>query len=258
MTAIGDILAAATPTADGFSAAIPAGWMQGRTTYGGLSTALALHAAQSREPDLPPLRSAQIAFIGPLAGTVTVRTTTLRRGRNAAFVQADIIAEAGLGYRATFVFMTSRASRIMLDETLRHDHSAPPGDLRREAGPANFFAGNFDFVDVDAAAFGPAELLKWVRLRDRDSLDPMVALMAVADALPPAAFKLLDGAFAPVSSLTWIVNLLDPAPATRDGWWLLSSRADQAVDGCSSQRMAIWNADGRCIVEGMQGVAIFA
>ena len=36
------ILAASRPTADGFVAAIPADWMQGRTSYGGLSAALEL------------------------------------------------------------------------------------------------------------------------------------------------------------------------------------------------------------------------
>ena len=86
----------------------------------------------------------------------------------------------------------------------------------------------------------------------------MVQLMAVADGLPPAAFKLLGKVQAPVSSLTWIVNLLTPEPATRDGWWLLRARADQARDGCSSQSMAIWNVDGQRVAEGMQSVAIFA
>ena len=66
MTPIREILAAATPIDGGFRAQIPSDWLQGRTAYGGLSSALALHAAQGIEPDLPPLRSAQIAFIGPL------------------------------------------------------------------------------------------------------------------------------------------------------------------------------------------------
>ena len=44
MTPLRDILAAATPIKGGFRATIPTGWMQGRTTYGGLSGALALHA----------------------------------------------------------------------------------------------------------------------------------------------------------------------------------------------------------------------
>lgn len=258
MTPLSDILAATTSIDDGFIAAIPADWMQGRTAYGGLSSALALHAAQRCEPDLPPLRSAQISFIGPLAGEVTVTATKLRRGRTAAFIQADIRSEAGLGYRATFVFMAGQPSRIALDEAPGHDRAPPAADARLYTGPDEFFTGNFNFLDVKDPTLGPAELLRWARLRDSDGLDPMVHLMAVADGLPPAAFKLLGNAPAPVSSLTWIVNLLTPIPATDDGWWLLRARADQAQNGCSSQSMAIWNAAGQRVAEGMQSVAIFA
>ena len=85
----------------------------------------------------------------------------------------------------------------------------------------------------------------------------MVEVMAVADGLPPAAFKMLNKQPVPISSLTWIVNLLTPEPTTRDGWWLLSAKSDHARNGCSSQTMMIWNADGVPVAQGMQSVAIF-
>ena len=82
-------------------------------------------------------------------------------------------------------------------------------------------------------------------------------LIAVADCLPPAALKLI-GKPAPVSSMTWLLNLLQPAPTTQDGWWLLRADTDHASAGSSSQRMAIWNATGEPVAEQMQSVAIFA
>ena len=112
MTSVRTILASLEPVADGWRGHIPDSWLQGRTAYGGLSSAIALHAAQASEPDLPALRSAQIAFIGPLSDEITVRTERLRRGRNATFIQADVSSEAGLGLRATFVFMRAIESRI--------------------------------------------------------------------------------------------------------------------------------------------------
>lgn len=257
MTPIADILAAAAPTGSGFTADIPADWLQGRTAYGGLSSALALHAAQGCEPDLPPLHSAQVAFIGPLAGEVRVTATRLRRGRTAAFIQSDIVSEAGLGYRATFVFMAARPSRIDVRGALASSVPPPAADAALYTGPETFFTGNFEFLDLKAQARGEAEWLRWARLRARGGLDPMVELMAIADALPPAAFKLLGKEFVPVSSLTWIVNLLTPAPATRDGWWLLHAESRHAVDGGSSQTMTVWNADGAAVAQGMQSVAIF-
>ena len=257
MTPIAEILAAATPIEGGFRATIPTDWLQGRTSYGGLSAALALHAAMLAEPDLPPLRSAQVAFIGPLSGEVRVTATKLRRGRNAAFIQADLVSEAGLGFRATFVFMAALPSTAALDEAPRATHTPPPADANLYTGPDGFFTGNFNFYDHKDGT-GPAEWLRWARLRDRTGLHPMVEMMAIGDALPPGALKLFGKQMVPVSSLNWQINFLTTDPKTDDGWWLLHAKAEIARDGNSSQRMTIWNAAGEPIAEAMQAVAIFA
>jgi acyl-CoA thioesterase len=261
VTPIREILHRATPIDGGFRAEIPSDWLQGRTAYGGLSSALALHAAQTLEHDLPPLRSAQISFIGPLAGTIGVVATKLRRGRTAAFIQVDVTSEAGLGYRAMFVFMAEQPSRIALTGGLASTITPPAPDAKLYTGPDTMFTGNFNFLDLkDQASGGPlgeAEWLRWARLRDFAGIDPMVELLAIADALPPAAFKLLGKDPVPVSSLTWIVNLLTPAPVTTDGWWLLSAKSEHAAGGGSSQSMLVWNADGAPVAQAMQSVAIF-
>lgn len=257
MSGIATILAAAERIDGGFRTTMPTDWLQGRTAYGGLTGALALHAAQGAAEDLPPLRSALVAFVGPLAGDVTVTAQVLRQGRNAAFVQADVASEAGLGYRATYTFMAERDSAIALDTRTPAPDVPPEADAKLYVGPSGFFTGNFEFLDRKRP-LEPAEWQRWVRLRARDGLDPTVELMAIADALPPAALKLLGGGLAPLSSLTWIVNLLTAAPATVDGWWLLSAKADHARAGGSSQTMRMWNAGGELVAEGMQSVAIFA
>ncbi len=256
MTGLKAILDALEPVEGGWSGAIPDAWLQGRTAYGGLSAALALHAAQASDIDLPPLRSAQVSFIGPLAGPITLRAQRLRRGRNAAFVQADVESEAGLGLRATFVFMGTVPSKVELRQGRAPDFARPEPDDTTFKGRPGFFTQNFEFLDRRDETLGAAEWLRWVRLQERDGLDPMVELMAVADCLPPAALKLIGGP-APVSSMTWIVNVLGPTPRTTDGWWLLRANADYASAGSSSQQMGIWNADGQPIAEQMQSVAIF-
>lgn len=245
------------PIEGGFRGDIPDTWLQGRTAYGGFSAALALHAAQASDTDLPPLRSAQVSFIGPLSGPVTVRAQRLRRGRNAAFVQADVESEAGLGLRATFVFMGPVESKVDFRQGQPPAFEKPGGATATFNGKAPFFTQNFEFLDRRDESVGPAEWLRWVRLTERVGLDPMVELIAVADCLPPAAFKLLGGP-APVSSMTWLLNVLGPRPRTQDGWWLLRATADYASAGSSSQLMGIWNSDGETIAEQMQSVALFA
>ena len=258
MPALKTIIDALEPIEGGWRGAIPETWLQGRTSYGGLSAALALHAAQRSDENLPPLRSASVAFIGPLAGDIIIRASRLRRGRNAAFVQADVESDAGLGLRATFVFMSAVESKVDYQVGSAPDFARPgPGDVTFKGENANFFIQNFELLDRRDATVGPTEWLRWVRLQDREGLDPMVELVAIADCLPPAALKLVGGP-APVSSMTWQLNVLGPEPRTADGWWLLRANADYARGGSSSQEMAIWNTDGEPIAEQMQSVAIFA
>ena len=258
MISLPDMIAALEPVEGGWRGAIPENWLQGRTAYGGLSAALALHAAQQSDTDLPPLRSAQVSFIGPLAGPVMIRAQRLRRGRNAAFVQADVESEAGLGLRATFVFMGPVESKVELKQGVAPDFPRPqPGDITFKGNKGVYFTQNFEFLDRRDAQVGQAEWLRWVRLNKREGLDSMVELIAIADCLPPAALKLVGGP-APVSSMTWLLNVLGPQPRTDDGWWLLRANADYASAGSSSQQMGIWNANGEPIAEQMQSVAIFA
>ena len=254
MPTLAEIIGALEPVDGGWRGAVPDTWLQGRTAYGGLSAALALAVAQRSDEDLPPLRSAQVAFVGPLAGSVLIRAQRLRRGRNAAWVQADIESEAGLGLRAIFVFVREQESRIAYSQGTAPDVIRPGPDTPTYAGPASLvFLQHFEFVTPDAS--GPAEWLRWVRLRDRDGLDAAVELLGVADCLPPAALKLAGGRV-PVSSMTWQIDLLGPY-ATEDGWHLLHAATDHALGGVSSQRMAIWNSSGDAVAEQMQSVALF-
>ena len=258
MPGLKTIIDALEPIDGGWRGAIPDTWLQGRTSYGGLSAALALHVAQQSDEDLPPLRSALVAFIGPLSGAITIRASRLRRGRNAAFVQADVESDAGLGLRATFVFMNAVESKVDYQVGGAPDFPSPkPDDTTYKGENSNFFIQNFELLDRRDASVGPTEWLRWARLQEREGLDPMVELIAVADCLPPAALKLVGGP-APVSSMTWQLNVLGPQPRTTDGWWLLRASADYAKDGSSSQEMAIWNSDGQPIAEQMQSAAIFA
>jgi acyl-CoA thioesterase len=252
------VLAASRPLEGGFAASIPENWMQGRTTYGGFSTALALSAARGLADDLPPLRSATVNFVGPLAGEFEVRARMLRRGRNATWISAEVTSEAGVGLVATFVFMGPVESSTLHLHDVPMPASVIPVDqaepLPDRAGPS--FAPNLErrFALPRSASPVP-ELCWWERLKDADGLDPMVALILLADALPPGVMP-LTGSVA-VSSMTWIINLLTPLPSTRDGWFLLRAAGNYAEKGCSSQDMAIWNTDGETVAVGMQSIALF-
>lgn len=253
------LLAGAVPCEDGFALAVPETWHQGRTAYGGFSTALTLAIAMRRGGELPPLRSAQVSMIAPVFGEVQVRARLLRRGRNAVWMAAEIVREGEVAFTASFAFMGPVDSALHIN-----DRPVPAGlipvDAARafvnERGPA-FLYNHFDvrFALPKGEGKRPG-MCWWVRARDRQGIDPMVELLLCADSLPPGVMSLLTPA-TPVSTMQWQCNLLTPAPQTRDGWWLLRSTGDYAEKGCSSQRMAIWNADGAPVLAGMQSVALF-
>lgn len=256
MTSLPQLIADLTPIQGGWRGVIPDDWLQGRTSFGGLSAALALHAAQASDTDLPPLRSAQIAFIGPLSGDIVIRAQRLRRGRNAAWVQADVESEAGLGLRAVFVFMGAIESAVDHQAGAAPPFEAPGPDTKTFFGNrAVPFTQQFEIVD-ERAGGDPNEWLRWLRLREREGLDPMVELITIADCLPPAALKLL-GRPAPISSMTWQLNVLSPQPATDDGWWLVRATTEYARAGSSSQFMHIWNRAGEPVAEQTQSIALF-
>lgn len=87
-------------------------WLQGRTIYGGLSAAFCLESVARQFGELPPLRSAQFGFVGPAAGTVTIKPTILRKGKSTIFVGVDLFGEAGLSTRATLCYGTARDSAV--------------------------------------------------------------------------------------------------------------------------------------------------
>lgn len=232
---------------------IPAEWLQGRTAYGGLSAAIALAATKAAYPDLPPLRSAQIAFVGPLSGDVTTTPTLLRRGKNSAYLTCDVTSADGIGLHALFLFMASRPSAIDHLDLAAPDIAPPEDNMVDPAKLSQGFLTNFD-LSVWNASNGTVR--RWVRLKDRTDLDPEVELITIADALPPAAMTLANE-WGPISTTTWQLNLVTDMVFTTDGWWLLEAKTLHAGHGSSSQIMTIWSRDGTPIATATQSVALF-
>ncbi len=242
---------------------LPDDWRQGRTAYGGIVTALGVVAAsRAHAGAMPPLRSAQVAFIGPAVGHLRFRPQTLREGKSVLNVGVDVLAGDALAARLTLVFGRAR------DSAISHAFGQPPlvpgpdacGELRMSEMPfAPAFTRNFRMRPAGGArplsgATQP-ELLMWLQHVDASGVDPAVALVAMGDALPPAAFTSFTAA-APISSINWSFDLLEPLP--HGEWFLLRSFSQHARDGYSSQDMQAWNAQGQLLMRGQQSVAVFA
>jgi hypothetical protein len=66
-----------------------------------------LEASKREFTDLPPLRSAQFALVGPAAGKIVVRLSMLRRGKSTAFVSV----KSQQGIRAVQIDYVNRTAQ---------------------------------------------------------------------------------------------------------------------------------------------------
>jgi len=235
----------------------PLDWSQGRTLYGGMTAALCFEAAKRVAPAIP-LRSAHLLFAGPASGRLQLLPTLLRAGRSSAAVSVGCSAEAGEAAVATFAFGSDRESAIALPASRRSVPARRPEDCPVFVDRMGGFHDRFERRLADGSPLlsgGAPEFTVWARFRERQDVDPVTALLALADALPPAAMACFPDS-APISTITWSIDLLDKIDAV-DGWCLLRSASEQTRDGYSTQAMDLWDAPGRHLATGRQLVAIF-
>lgn len=237
----------------------PEGWGQGRTLYGGMTAALCWHAATLAIADLPPLRAAQVAFVGPAAGPLEFTTELLRRGRNSAILEVACRTEEGFAAKAYFTCANPRESAVAHDRSPAPEAPGPEGvePFHRKPPKGLSFPQNFDIrlVRGGRPLSGDApEILVWTRLKEEEGVDPVTALLALADVLPPGAMAEMPE-WGPVSTMTWGVDFHQPV--TSRGWHLLHTYSDQAADGYSLQGSDMWDAAGRRVLTARQVVAIF-
>ena len=260
-TGFSRILDALERKTDHFTIALPSDWLQGRTAYGGLSAALCLQTTLQTFSGLPPLRSAQFAFVGPATGVLRITATMLRQGKSTAFANADLEGESGLAARATFCFGAERSPsfnyvNVPTPMGPSLETSSSYYDWPNKPNFMNHFEGRLATGAKPRTPGARPEMLVWLRHRDEESDAGVVSLLALADALPPASTVLFSEP-APISTMTWSVDMLDAAPASESGWWLVQSAAETARQGYSVQSTLIWNPDGRPTLAARQTVAIF-
>ncbi len=261
MPSLSEVLNAVAADGDAWRLESAEGWTQGRTLYGGMTAAICAHVATAACADLPPLRSAQVAFIGPAAGPLTLQAAELRRGRSATIVGVDCSGDGGLAARAIFTYGDARESKVSHERSVPAPAVNGPDDYPPFHPPERQGVGFFQQFDIRSVAGSrpmqgePPEFLAWVRLKQPAGAAPVPALLALADSLPPAAMAVFP-APAPISTMTWQIDFAHQAPPP--GWLLLSSSSEQADDGYSLQAMSLWDETGRRIAIARQMVAIFA
>ena len=243
---------------------IPEGWRQGRTAYGGLTAGLCLAAIERDFKDLPPLKSMQMTFVGPVPETPHFETRLLRQGRNVTSVEAKAISDDQVCGSGIFMFGAARTSSV---EQSLPAPSLPEPESCHGLFPEHaiaFAPGFFHRFDTRLIQGAPplsgadeAYVRCWSRHRDEPARTGMDSFICLGDVQPPAAMPTFKKMSA-ISSMNWHMNILVDDVTSAGGWYQVETAQSAAKNGYSSQVMRFWNRNGELIAEGMQSVAIFA
>lgn len=239
---------------------LPENWLQGRTAFGGLTSALLIEALQHHYEDLPPLRTMQVNFIGPAAGPLTITHKELRRGKNNVTIEARLDSALGAGTYGYFTFGKSRELAESMEYPLNQPGVRPEdAEVMVPASEELRFLFNFERRLVSGPAIfsgsNNADMLLWTRHVDPHAREGLGPLIVLGDA-PPAALCALTTVQA-LSSMNWNINMLTDDLSTEDGWWLVRSATQFIRDGYSSQLIQIWNSKGQRVMDSMQHQAVF-
>ncbi len=242
-----------------------AGWRIGGGINGGLLLAVAANALSLELPEHPDPVSISCYYLSAcVPGPATVRTEIVRRGRSLSTGTASLYQDGPDGtpverlrVLASFGDLATHDGEVLTSATALQ---LPPVEqcIGVEHAPASFVqqAALLERLDLrlDPATVGWAlgqpskegRIQGWFRLADGREPDPL-ALLLVADALPPATFDLGMPGWAPTVELT--VHLrAKPAP----GWLRVGHATRNLAGGYFEEDAEIWDSAGRLVAQSRQ------
>lgn len=248
--------------------AVAADWGQGRTTFGGLSAALALAHIAPQAGD-KTLRSVNVSFCGPLQTGTPFRllARNLRSGKSVTHLQGEVWQGEGLCTQINACFGSERESGIEVTHQLLLTGEAGGGQrMPYIKGLTPEFTRHIDFSYVEGGlpfSGSKANHIKgWMRFNAGDEQQAMTNahLLALIDAWPPTLLQKLK-AFAPCASVTWSAEMVTPLaqlPAMSSTDWLwYEAEIRQAHHGYGHTEARIATADGTLLALSRQLVVVY-
>lgn len=250
-----------TQDGDQASITIPGGWMQGRSTFGGLTAAAMAALARNVEPEPErALRSASMQLLAPvLPGAALGEATVLRRGRNITFVEVRLLQSEALVARSTMVFAKPLPSTI--------DVAAPP---KPEVGDPDTFT-SLPYIEGVTPEFTKKVDMRWAQgrppfmggteaaftglFRYRVPLGDVEGVLALLDTYPSPVLSLATRP-CPASTVTWTAHLL-AIPSSFDDWFTLRYEAVTGSNGLHTVTGRLYDGAGTMLGWTEQLVAVF-
>lgn len=250
-----------------WTAAIPDSWAQGRTSFGGLLSALAVRAMRGLVPN-GPLRVLQTIFIAPVPhGAVRIEAKVLRSGKSATHVEARLFDQGQLACLVVAIFGTARESAINIElqppRPIATPEQSQPFPWVEGVTPAFTRGCEMRWASGRMPFMGATEPKTQIYVGFRD--EPFAGngllgesqLIGYADIIPSPGISMLRKPVA-ASSLTWTLEILtDDYGAARPGLWLMDAEVTSGRQGYLSQSATLWSPEWKAFALSRQSVVAF-
>jgi hypothetical protein len=269
VTTLAQILAGRQHTGERVTFTVTADWGQGRTTFGGLLSALVVQAMRDVCGTNWPLRALQTNFVGPVTpGPMQVDVILLRQGKNVRQVQARVtqIDDKGqeqVGGVLLGVFGGGRESALPHLRPEQASVAVGPDKAFRWPYIPNMMPAFTQHLDFRHAEGGMpfTGSTEWhsrthVRLHDAEGVDAELLSVMLADAGPTPALAQLKG-FVPASSVSWALELRPVEIGGPKGFWRMDKDALATGEGYVNEKTTLWAPDGQLAALGYQVVAVY-
>ncbi len=237
-------------------------WTQGRSAFGGLSTALAVCGAIKLLPESPSARSLMVSFIGPvLPGEVAVVPRIQRQGKNVTQLSSELYCGEELCLQVMAVFGNTRDSlRVKPDPGFAPaPRLAEKGFERNPAKPSflQYFEGCWSGGGVPFSGKPDLRLGIWARHKSDMSKFPVEKLVTLADIPPPVILSHYATPGVPASSLTWSLEFVMEPESVESDWFYLDYQIEHAANGYTQQSGKLFTENGELCALSRQCMVYF-
>lgn len=249
---------------DSWTFEFPTGWMQGRSLFGGFTTAtLAALGRKVLPEDDRGLRAVNVQLLAPVVpGVATGRASVLRSGRNVTYIDVRLEQEGRPVAQAGLVFAKPITEALNV---------VPPP---RPAVPAPDSLQRVPYVPRAMPEFTQHVDMRWVEgpYPYSSATDPAFTaifrydvptgdaegVLALLDTFPPPSLSLASKPL-PASTMMWTAHLLEaPSAEELSGYCTMRYETLVGTHGLHTTAGWLYGPDGRVLGWTEQLVAVFA
>jgi acyl-CoA thioesterase len=244
---------------DRWCATLPEGWSQGRSVFGGLTTAMAVALGHSASQGRP-LRTLTTHLVRPTApGEIQGDVALIRSGRNVSFVEVTLAQGGKETSRSTLVFAAPNpdALRITAEPPTPESPVDALEPLPRTSGRIPEFVQHVDmrWVTGQHPFTGSTQSDFTGYCRFKVPAGGPEGLIALLDVWPAPPLAMLNRP-APASTVSWTAHLLK-VPEVLSGWCFYTYRTVAGEGGYHTCAGHLYDAEGALLAYSEQLVAVY-